>query len=158
MKRNYIIILILAFLAQFSTVNAQKAASKGDRQKWFKEMREYKHSFLAKELELTEKQQEEFFPLYDAMESETHKANKDVRQIEKDLSDKGNNVTDSEYEKAAEALFKLKSKEADIEMSYFEKFKNVLTKKQLFQLKGAEWKFTRKIMNHHKRHKKNGKK
>ena len=43
---------------------------------------------------------------------------------------------------------------------YFEKFKTVLTKKQLFLLKGAEMKFNRDMMKHNNRlrHKKGDKK
>lgn len=147
MKRNTIILLIIALIAQLSTVSAQSKPAKQDRQKWFKEIREYKHSFLTKELDLSESQQKEFFPVYDAMESELHKAGKEIRQLEKKLK-KNEDVSDIEYEKAAEALFEQKGKECKIEMSYFEQFKNILTKKQLFKLKGAERKFTHFIMKH----------
>lgn len=157
MKRNVIILLIISLVAQLSTISAKDAPSKEERQKWFKEMREYKHSFMAKELSLTDDQQKEFFPVYDAMESELHKVSKETRQLEKKLKE-SNEVSDIEYEKAAEAMFELKGKECDIEKSYFKKFSTILTKKQLFLLKGAERKFTRAIMKHHNRKKDKDKK
>lgn len=157
MKRCYILLLIIALMSNLSSISAQCKSNKQDRQKWFKEMREYKHSFLAKELGLNEDQQSEFFPVYDAMETELHKNGKEVRQLERKLK-KSEDVSDIEYEKAAEAMFELKGKEHAIEMSYFEKFKNILTKKQLFLLKGAERKFTQSIMKHHNKKKSHNKK
>ena len=58
-------------------------------------------------------------------------------------------VSDLEYEKAAEAMIEVKGKEASVEEQYFAKFKTVLSPKQLFKLKQAERKFTRELMRQH---------
>lgn len=113
-------------------------------------MTQYKHDFLAKELNLTKEQEEKFFPMYDKMETETRELNRQVRGMERSVMQKGDKATDLEYEKAAEAIQELKGKESAVEMRYFGEFKTVLTKKQLFQLKQAERKFTQMIMNHHR--------
>mgnify|MGYP003564893582 FL=1 len=155
MKRLSILLLIISLFAQLSTIDAQQKRSKEERQQWFKEMREYKHNFLIKELDLDKEQQEAFFPIYDAMEDETFKLHHGARKLQRDLSKKDADVTDIEYEKAAEALFELKYKEAQIELKYFEQFKNVLTKKQLFLLKKAEDKYTRHLMRQHDKQKRN---
>ncbi|MBR6639614.1 MAG: hypothetical protein IKL35_04545 [Muribaculaceae bacterium] len=155
MKRLSILLLIISLFAQLSTIDAQQKRSKEERQQWFKEMREYKHNFLIKELDLDKEQQEAFFPIYDAMEDETFKLHHGTRKLQRDLSKKDADVTDIEYEKAAEALFELKYKEAQIELKYFEQFKNVLTKKQLFLLKKAEDKYTRHLMRQHDKQKRN---
>lgn len=155
MKRLSILFLIISLFAQLSTIDAQKKQSKEERQQWFKEMREYKHNFLIKELDLDKEQHEAFFPIYDAMEDETFKLHHGTRKLQRELSKKEADVTDIEYEKAAEALFELKYKEAQIELKYFEQFKSVLTKKQLFLLKKAEDKYTRHLMKQHDKQKKN---
>lgn len=157
MKKISIIFLIVTIFAQLSTIEAQKKPSKEERQRWFKEMREYKHNFLIKELDLEEQQQDAFFKVYDAMEDETFKLHHGTRKLQRELNKKETNATDIEYEKAAEALFELKYKEAQIELKYFEQFKNVLTKKQLFLLKQAEDKYTRHLMRQHDKHRKNKK-
>lgn len=160
MKRLSILFIIIAIFAQLSIIDAQKKPSKEERQRWFKEMREYKHNFLIKELDLTKEQQQAFFKVYDEMEDECHKINGETRKMQRDLIKKGknDNITDVEYEKAAEALFELKGKEAQIEMKYFEQFKDILSKKQLFLLKAAEDKFTRHLMKQHSKHAGKGKK
>ena len=155
MKKISIIILALMFFASFSTIDAQKKPSKEGRQQWFKEMREYKHNFLSKELDLDDNQKEAFFKIYDAMEDETFNLHHGTRKLQRELIKKEADVTDIEYEKAAEALFELKYKEAQIGLKYFEQFKTVLTKKQLFLLKKAEDKYTRHLMKQHDRQKKN---
>lgn len=68
MKRHISLIIILVMGLQLWTAMAQRQLSEEDRQRWTQKMRQYKHDFLIKELDLTREQQNEFFPLYDAME------------------------------------------------------------------------------------------
>lgn len=150
MKRFIILTFIFAFLAT-SYVYAQGRNNDANRREWFKEVRQYKHNFLTKELNLSEDQQEKFFSIYDAMEEEIHNAQRETRSLTWKIRESKSEVSDLEYEKAAEAQFELKGKESQIEMKYFPQFKNVLSKKQLFLLKHAEHKFTREIMDKHSR-------
>ncbi len=158
MKR-LITFVILAVLVCGFNATAQRDCSK-DKKQWFSEMKEYKHKFISKELGLTAQQEKDFFPVYDELGGKIFELNKETRQMAKNIKEAGENVTELEYEKAAEAMFELKWKESELEKEYFEKFKTVLTKKQLFLLKGAELKFNRDMMKHHNRlrHKKGDKK
>lgn len=132
--------------------------SKGDRAKWFKEVSEKKHKFLAKELDLKKDQEKPFFDLYDSMEDEIRQVQNNTRKMEKRVNEAGDDATDLDYEKASDALYEAKQKESAIELKYKEEFKKILTPKQLFKLKGAERKFTRDLMEHHQKIKKNGSK
>lgn len=153
---RYITILMILFTAFVSTdiASAQSAEpSAQERKQWFKEMRQVKNEYIAKQLQLTNEQKQKFIPLYDAMDAETARIGQETRQLEKTICDKGKNASDIEYEKAAEALYELKGKESEIEMKYFQKFKTVLTKKQLFELKRAERRFSRELMKQqHSKH------
>lgn len=151
MKRILIVILIIATFAPFMCVEAKKNR-KPDKKEWFAKMRQHKHDFIEDELDLTDEQEDKFFPMYDAMEDELHKLNRETRKLEKQVADK--NATDVEYDAASKAIIELKKKEADIELKYFDKFKTVLSSKQIFELKRAEKKFTRKIMNAHNKKRK----
>lgn len=133
---------------------SQTNVSKEDREKWFKEVREKKHMFLAKELNLSAEQQKEFFENYDRMEDETRKLQRETRQLERRTYEQGDKTTDLEYQKATEALYEEKVKEAQIEAKYREKFQTILSPEQLFKLKGAERKFTRQLMEQHRKLKK----
>lgn len=120
------------------------------RGQWFKELREYKHKYLSKELELTRDQEQAFFPIYDKMEDDETKINNETRALEARIRNAAN-VSDLEYEQATQALLEQKNKEYAVETEAFAKFKTILTHKQLFMLKGAERQFTREVMKFHHR-------
>jgi len=134
----------------YTTASADPQSEKG-RKEWFREFRQYKHEFMIKELNLSKEQQEQFFPLYDEMDKSIHQLNRQTRALEKKIDTSKEPVNDLEYEKAAEALYELKGKEAETEMSYFAKFKTILTPKQMYELKKAERKFTQELMMQHSR-------
>lgn len=150
MKQSTVISLLIAFIASVMPAFAQQPEETSERSKWFKEIREYKHNFFSKELALSAEQQEQFFPLYDTMEDEITKLNNETRELEQKIRDT-ENPTDLEYETATTAMLELKNKEYEIEKSSYEKFSRILSKKQLFKLKGAERQFTRGLMKHHRR-------
>lgn len=143
MRRFAILSLLMVMLSAISLHATE------DRDKWFKELRQYKKEFIIKELELSKDQQAKFFPLYYEMTRKIMKLNDDTRALEKKIDSSKGAVSDVEYEKGAEALLELKAKEAKIETEYYQKFKQVLTPKQMYKLPKAEKKFTRQLMRHH---------
>lgn len=152
MKHFSLFLIIVCSLLSAPAVMAQRNGAQGaDREQWFKEMREYKHAFLAKELNLSKDQQRRFFAIYDDMMSQTGKLASETRALTEKVQNAGDKATDADYDRAIEAMANQKVKEGEIERDYINKFKTVLTKKQLFQLKTAERKFARDIMKHHRR-------
>ncbi len=79
--------------------------------------------------------------------------NRNARALASEV-EKKKNPTDRDYEAAASALSNTRVREGEIEAKYFEKFSKILTKKQLFQLKQAEAKFTREMLAKKKNKKK----
>lgn len=150
MKIKSVFIIALICILSANVVYSQSSA-KTNRSKWLKEVREYKYDKLIEETEMTKAQQSEFFPLYSAMESAVYQVNLEARQMESKLSNSKDEISDSEYERVANALAEVKTKEAQIELEYYHKFEKILSKKQLFLLKRAETRFTRDMLNHHKR-------
>lgn len=142
---------IIAFILILFTSASSFAQNNVDRKKWLKEIQEYKHEFLIKELDLTKEQQEKFLPMYDEMDCKIRQVNDQARDYQRKVRQMKDKASELEYEKAAEAQFEVKAKEGEIEKSYFSKFKTVLTPKQLFRLKHAEWKFTKELMKQHSR-------
>jgi len=137
-------------LASLFGASGMAGQSKADREQWMNELRQYKRSYLSKELGLTKEQENKFFPLYEEMEDRTDALNEEVRVMENRLTQAGD-ATDLEYEKATEAMYDAKAQEAAIEKEYAEKFNEILTKKQLFQLKSVERRFSKEIMRQHNR-------
>ena len=126
-----------------------KQSNKMNRQEWFKQMRVYKHDFIAKELDLSQEQQKAFFPLYDAMNEKILKLQRDSHAFERKVAQDKSAVSDLEYEKATEAAIELRAKEAQIAKEYYAKFKGILSPAQIYRLTQAERKFTREVMRQH---------
>lgn len=140
----------LLILLAICTSLAQDFNENDDRDKIMAQLRPYKHNFIAKDLKLSKEQQREFIPLYDSMDEELQKVNDETRKLERSVTEK-KDATETELNAASRAIFEQKSKEAEIELAYYEKFKDVLTPEQLLKLKGSERRFTKWIMKHHRR-------
>lgn len=141
--------LISILIAVFVVTGALTAQNSG-RSKFATDMYQAKHEMIIEELGLTPSQQKKFMPLYEQMEREIYQVNRNARALASEV-EKKKNPTDRDYEVAASALSSTRVQEGDIEVKYFEKFSKILTKKQLFQLKRAEAKFTREMISKQKR-------
>lgn len=148
------LVLILSAIIMPLSVQAQQRPSGREREVWMKEMQQYKNDFIAKKLNLTDEQKAKFVPLYNSMDEEIRKAQQEAEQLYRQTKKKGEKASDLEYEKAAEAVYELKGRENTIEMKYFSDFKEILSPKQIFQLKDAERDFTRQLMKEHRRQRK----
>lgn len=151
MKALKYLILTLTLCVSFTAASfaQDNRHKKPDRKEWFKQMRQYKHNFLVKELSLTQQQQDDFFPLYDAMQSEIEQLQRNVRQADHKITRSEQPVSDADYLHAARMATEVKAREGAVEEMYFDKIAKILTPKQMFQLHFAERKFTREIMKQH---------
>ena len=105
-KTLSLLIVLLAFSSVYATAQSQPDAS--DRQKWMNEVRNFKHDFLAKELDLTKDQQKDFFTAYDEMEDRINRLNVETRDLEqKVMTDQ--NASDVELDAAARSIYFLKN-------------------------------------------------
>lgn len=150
---KHIVRIALSFSLFFTFISAfaqEPQISDADRERWLSSIREYKHEFIARELDLTKEQQREFFPLYDSMEDEVERLNSETRDTEKRLYE-NQDATELELENGARTIFELKRAEGQIEMTYFDKFREILSPRQLLKLKNTERRFNQQLVNHHRR-------
>ncbi len=142
---------IVSILIMVIAITAAATAQNG-RTKFATDMYQAKHEMIIEELGLTPTQQKQFMPLYEQMEREIYQVNRNARALASEV-EKKKNPSDRDYEVAASALSNTRMREGEIEAKYFEKFSKILSKKQLFQLKQTEVKFTREMLNKKKRKK-----
>lgn len=140
---------LLVLLAGLMACSAL-AQNPSDRSQWMNEMAQYRRTFFVKELDLNRDQENRFFPLYEEMDEQTRKLDEDTRVMERRVSDAAD-ATDVEYEKAAEAIYDAKVQQASLEREYLAKFKEILTPKQMFELKRVERRFSRELIRQHHR-------
>lgn len=147
MKTRYFIIALAVFAMALPLKAQQKRASSRPAQtEWMKGVREYKREMLIQDVELTKEQQEQFLPLYQKMEDEIMKVNKEVRDMAEKISNSKEEVSELEYGMAAEAIVNNSAVRAQIEADYFKQFAQILSKRQLFLLKRAENQFAKSII------------
>jgi len=127
-------------------ITSAAMAQNNGRTKFATDMYQAKHEMIIEELGLTQTQQKQFMPLYEQMEREIYQVNRNARALAAEV-EKKKNPSDRDYEVAASALSNTRVQEGDIEAKYFEKFSRILSKKQLYQLKIAEMKFTREMIS-----------
>lgn len=130
-------------------ITAATAQNNG-RTKFATDMYQAKHEMIIEELGLTPTQQKQFMPLYEQMEREIYQVNRNARALASEV-EKKKNPSDKDYEAAASALSRTRMQEGEIEAKYFDKFAKILSKKQLFQLKQTELKFTREMIKKKKK-------
>lgn len=132
------------------------SAQNRDRKQFRDDIREYKHNYFKQKLDLTRDQANSFFDLYDKMDDAITALNDEARTLETRIYDAPDGtITDIEYEVATRTLIEVKEKEAAIEKEYYDKFNEILNKKQLFELRKVERDFTMQLLKYHH---KNGKK
>lgn len=149
MKRILSLILIaLIAVAGSSAIEAKKKHS-GNRTQWMQEMRKAKLEFMIKELSITDAQRDQFSQTYEAMQKELDQLRRESFELNKSIERK-KDVTDIELDRAATASFEFKSREGAIERSYLDKFRKILSPKQLFLFHRAEMKWMKRLMKHRK--------
>lgn len=149
---NILTVLCLCISFNLSAQNpagAKRGDKKPDKTEWLNKMKQLKHEFLTRELNLTPEQQRDFFAAYDAKEEERFNAEREVRRGERNIIKKGDAATDAEIDKAIDAQYDLDSKITAIELKYKEKFQKILTKRQLFKLRNAERDFQKMLVDSH---------
>ncbi len=145
MKKIYKIAFLLLVLTASVSLQAQD-----NKRQWTKDMLDYKHEYLVKEVGITQAQRTKFMPLYEAMEKEIFAVYRNARDQAKKV-DSGKKATDDQYAAAAKTMADVKYKVGEIESRYFGQYAKILSKKQLFLLKKAEVKFTRDVVGKKKK-------
>lgn len=148
-SRNIAAAIMLTILA-VGPVCAQQPKEDSGRDRIFTEIRAYKHDVLIKTLDLTKEQQREFFPVYDELDDKLIQINTETRDLERRVAADAD-ASDTEIEAAAQAVYSQKEREGKVEKEYYDKFKDILTPRQLLNLKNAEKLFTQQLVRHHRR-------
>lgn len=140
MKRYLIVILSLLFIMPVAF-----AQHKGnDRKKMNEEILNFKIEFLAKEMQLSEKEKADFAPLYKEFNDKRREVTHEARHAERELK-KNKKATDADYKKLSELQKDAREKDSKVVAEYDEKFQKFLSAKQIYTMHQAEDKFMKKM-------------
>ena len=129
---------------------AQKADGSSRQQRGREQLIEYRHKFLSKDLDLSAEQQSKFFALYDEMNDRLEAVNDDYRETGRKIDAEGSRLSDVALDACSRRMFEQKKLEGEIELEYYDKFKSILSSKQLARLKQAEMQIIRNLNKFHR--------
>lgn len=144
--KKYILLLLLAIFALPSAFAQDK-----DKAKMWEEVQNFKIDFLAKEMQLSEKQKSEFIPLYKEYDEQRRKAGAEAWKFERELKKK-KDPSEADYQRLADLQRKAREKDNEIVKSFDSRFKTFLSAKQIYQMQQGEEKFFEKMKEMRKKH------
>lgn len=130
-------------------VSFSVAAQKGKRQERIKAL---KISFITERLSLTEKEAQEFWPVYNAFEQKMNDIRfKDIRNIRREIRENLNTMSDNDALALMERFKKAENQIHDIKTEFSNKLSKIISPKKMIRLKLAEEDFKRKMLEEFKR-------
>lgn len=151
MKRAILVWSVILFLGLPMSISAQqqKDADSQQRKAKFEQFCQFRRDYMQKQIGLTDQEAQQFFTLYEELEAKKWKIDKEARDFARRVARSKSAVSDTEYEKAAQALLEKDEKMAQLDREYYDKFKSFLSSEQLFKFKNAQMKFPRAMMKWH---------
>jgi len=153
MKKNILLFLFLLI----GNLVTQAQTRKGDSEK----IRAFKVAFLTEKLDLTEKEAEKFWPLYNVYDKEMMQLHRDERRSIKKriLSDGGiDNLSESESKQIIERINAVSKEQYHTKSEFYSKLTKILPYKKILRLEVAEYEFHRKLIRKLKGERKEAKK
>ncbi len=108
------------------------------------QFRARQQAFITEKAELTPAEAEKFFPLYFEMQGRKKMLNDKIMGLYRRGKDE--KTSEKHYQEILEAIYDLHDRINDLEESYFEKFKQVISYKKIYLVQRAEMKFHRSLL------------
>ena len=129
--KNWLFYCLILFFLVPRTVSSQ------DYEK-IQELQAQKIGFFTKKLQLTTKEAQEFWPVYNDYQARKNKIIQDRRSTIRYYIQNLNNLSEKEIEEMTGKFIRLIKEESDLLLAYHEKFKEVLPIKKVMQIYIAE--------------------
>ncbi|MFH2094395.1 MAG: hypothetical protein ABIJ16_01750 [Bacteroidota bacterium] len=105
-----------------------------------------KVAYITNELDLTVKEAQQFWPVYNEMEAKMDELRSKEREIHRKMKKGIDELSDQELEKLIDEQMSVQLKAAEIEKEYYNEFKKVLPIKKVCMLQHAEKEFMHKLL------------
>ncbi len=133
-------------LVAYSSAEAQKTK--------YEELKAYKTAYLTEQLDLTPKEAEKFWPIYNAnhkkmMELKHEYIKKDLKAIKE--SGGIDVISNEDAQKYVDRILKYNTEEVYLKKEYYKNLKNILSPKKILKLNQAEYDFNRKLLHQYKK-------
>lgn len=122
------------------------SAQPDDREERDDKIERLKIAFITKKLNLTSEEAEKFWPIYNEMESKVKELRKANRNINKELDENFDKLSDDDAKKKMNTIFENETKETAIRKEYAEKITKVIGSKRTLKLLSLEHEFRRELL------------
>ncbi|WP_345274748.1 sensor of ECF-type sigma factor [Flaviramulus aquimarinus] len=140
--------LLLIFLL-FTSLNLMAQNNKRER------IKALKVSLITEKLDLSEKEAQQFWPVYNAYEKETSKIRfEDIRSIRKEIRTNIETMSDDKADKLLNRLNKAEDSMHNLRMEFSNKLRSIIPSKKIILLKIVEEDFKKKMLHEYKKRKK----
>ena len=129
--KNWLFYCLILFFLGPRTVSSQNYEK-------IQELQAQKIGFFTKKLQLTTKEAQEFWPVYNDYQARKNKIIQDRRNTIRYYIQNLNNLSEKEIEDMTGKFIRLTKEESDLLLTYHEKFKEVLPIKKVMQIYIAE--------------------
>jgi len=135
MKKLFILLFVV-----ISTFSFSQSESKSDK------IETMKIAFLTNKLNLTAKEAQLFWPLYNEYNQKMETLRKAKKSEYDEIKSKNDTPTDKEIAAYMEEVFSTKQKELDLQKEYYNKYIKILPMKKVAQLYQAENQFKKELL------------
>lgn len=140
MKKQILVTSIATFFLMVSTWSV-KAQERPNRDK----MNALKVAYITEKVQLTEKESQAFWPIYNAFQEEK-KALMPEQKEEGDREPNFSEMTDAQIDAMVAKRFENEQKLLNLKKKYYEKYKTVLSPKKIVSLYKAEKDFRKEVL------------
>lgn len=150
MKNRGVVIGLLLMCLSFSSLQAQKSEKLGQeqREKRKEKMKEMKKSFIKTELDLTEDEEQLFWPIYTEYENKRDALRKERRSLRKKLKRKSlDELSESEAEEMLTKEMEFREKRLALDKDFERDLRSNLSAKKIILLHKAERKFKKQLLD-----------
>jgi hypothetical protein len=141
MKKIFLALMLIAFSGGVLPLFAQE-----EQQNKEDKIEALKIAFITKRLELTPKEAQVFWPVYNEYSEKLENLRKERRQQFRNTKDNLDGMSDKEVEALVDAEMTFKQKEVDVQKDYHGQLKKVLPIKKVAKLYMAEEAFKRQLL------------
>ncbi|MBR5532188.1 MAG: hypothetical protein IKU59_02620 [Bacteroidales bacterium] len=143
---RYFFLISFFVLIPFLGINAQENSQANNRAERMAKYMSEKKAHLKECIPLSDSEAEKFFALYDEMEKKKFSVIAPVYKEVRDIRKSTEEISDERYSATADKLAELAVKVAAIENEYYEKFKQLLSPKQMFMFFNCENSFGKSML------------
>ena len=148
--------LLLSVFMLTLLVNTKTYAQKGEKQDHIKSL---KIGFITQELDLTTKEAQNFWPIYNTHQDKIKSLHDENRKLRRSIRKNGgiDVLTNSEAEKILNQFATIDNNLKDAETAMFASMKSILPAKKILKLHNAEKDFNRRILEEMRKRRGNSK-